>query len=81
MGRLLGGKKNNFLIRGAEAVSRSGGMLSIRGLEVSPGSLRVGTRRVQSPTPPTPVLGSYLPILSAVQLPQAWFANVFHPEL
>ena len=71
IGRLLGGEKNNFLIRGAQVVSRAGGMLSIRGPEVSLGSLRVGTRRVQSLTPHTPVLGSYLPILLAVQLPQA----------
>jgi hypothetical protein len=68
----MGGEKNNFLIRGAEVVSRAGGMRSIRGPEVSLGSLRVGTRRAQSPTPYTLALGSYLPILLAVQLPQAW---------
>ena len=44
---LLGGEKNYFLIRGAQVVSRADGMLSIRGPEVSPGSLRAGTRRVQ----------------------------------
>ena len=71
MGHLLGGKKINFLIRGDEVVSRAGGILSIRGPGVSLGSVRVGTRRVQSPTPHTLALGSYLPILSAVQLPQA----------
>ena len=71
MGRLLGVKKGNFLIHGAEVVSRAGGMLSIRGPEVSLGSLRDANRRVQSPTPHMPVLGSNLPILSAVQLPQA----------
>jgi hypothetical protein len=54
--RLLGGKKINFLIRGAKVVSRAGGMLSIRGPQVSLGSLRVGTRRAQSPTPYTRVL-------------------------
>ena len=71
MGRLLGREKNNFLIRGAEVVSRAGGMQWIRGPEVSLGSLRVGTGRAQSPTPHAPALGSYLPILSAVELPQA----------
>ena len=45
IGRLLGGEKINFLIRGAEVVIRAGGMRSIRGPEVSRGSLRVGTRR------------------------------------
>ena len=58
MGHLLGAEKINFLIRGAEVVSRAGGMLSIRGPQVSLGSPRVGTRRVQSPTPYTPALGS-----------------------
>ena len=62
------GEKINFFIRGAEVLSRAGGILSIRGPEVSLGSLRVGTRRGQSPTPYTLALGSYLPILSAVQL-------------
>ena len=50
IGRLLGGEKNNFLIRGAEVVSRAGGMLSIRGPQVPLGSPRVGTRRAQSST-------------------------------
>ena len=68
MGHLLGGETINFLIRGAEVASRAGGIQSIRGPEVSLGSLRVDIRRAQSPTPHTPVLGSYLPILSAVQL-------------
>ena len=68
MGHLQGGEKNNILIRGAEVVIRASGMRSIRGPEVSLGSLRVSTRRVQSPTPHTLTLGSYLPILSAVQL-------------
>jgi len=52
----LGGEKINFLIRGAEVVSRAGGMLSICGPQVSLGSLKVGTKRVQSPTPYTRVL-------------------------
>jgi len=69
--RFLGREKNNFLIRGAEVVSRAGGMLSIRGPEVSLGSLKVGTRRVQSPTLHSPAVGSYLPILLAVQLTEA----------
>ena len=56
--RFLGREKNNFLIRGAEVVSRAGGMLSIRGPEVSLGSLRVGVGRVQAPTPHAPPLGS-----------------------
>ena len=71
MGHLLEGEKNNFLIRGAGVVSRASGMRSIRGSEVSLGSLVVGTRRVQEPTPHAPVHGSYIPILSAVQLTQA----------
>ena len=47
MGHLLGGEKNNFLIRGAEVVSRAGRILSIRGPEVSLGSLRVDNGRAQ----------------------------------
>ena len=39
MGHLLGAEKINFLIRGAEVVSRVGGMLSIRGPQVSLGRL------------------------------------------
>ena len=50
---IYGGRKKKFLIRGAEVVSRAGGMLSIRGPEDSLGSLRVGTRRAQSHTPYT----------------------------
>jgi len=72
--RLLGGEKGIFLIRDADDAalhgSRASGILSIRGPEVSLGSLRVGTRRVQSATPYTLALGSYIPILSAVQLIQ-----------
>ena len=49
MGHLSGGEKNNFFIRGAEVISRAGGMRSIRGPEVSLRSLRVSNRRVQSP--------------------------------
>ena len=71
MGHLLGGETINFLIRGAEVASRAGGMLSIRGPQVSLGSPRVGTRRGQQRTPHTPALGSYLSILFAVQLTQA----------
>ena len=54
--RFLEGEKNNFLIRGAEVVSRASGMRSIRGPEVSPGSLRVSIRRAQSPLPYTYIL-------------------------
>ena len=71
MRRFPGGEKANIFIRGADGakvVGRASGMLSIRGPEVSLGSPRVGTRRVQSPTPYTLALGSYLPILLAVQL-------------
>ena len=75
MGHLLDGEKNNFLIRGAQVVSRAGGILPIRSPEVSLGSLRVGTRHAQSPTPYTLAPGSYLPILLAIQLIQVWFAN------
>ena len=53
---ITGARKNNFLIRGAQVVSRAGGMRSIRGPEVSLGSVRVGTRRAQSPTPHAPPL-------------------------
>jgi len=77
----LGGEKNYFLIRGAEVVSRADGMLSIRGPEVSPGSLRAGIRRVQSPTPHMLALGSSLPILSAVQLSEAWSGSIGDSEL
>ena len=70
VGRFMGGEKNNFLIRGAEVVIHASGMRSIRGPEVSLGSLRGGNRRAQSATPHAPALGSYLPILSAVQLIQ-----------
>jgi hypothetical protein len=58
------------LVDGAKVVSRASGMRSIRGPEVPRGSLRVSTRHVQSPTPYTLALGSYLPTLSAVQLIQ-----------
>ena len=77
IGRLLGGEKGNFFVRCAEVVSRAGGMLSIRGPQVSLGSPRVGTRRVQSPIPHAPALGSYLPILLAVQTAEARFASVW----
>ena len=77
----MGGEKNNFLIRGAEVVSRAGGIRSIRGPEVSLGSLRVGNRHAQSPTPHTLAPGSYLPILLAVQLFETRSVSVFNPEL
>jgi hypothetical protein len=81
MGHLLRGEKINFLIRGAEVVSCAGGILSIRGPEVSLGSLRVGNRHAQSPTPHTLAPGSYLPILLAVQLFETRSVSVFNPEL
>ena len=60
MGHLLGGEKGNFLIRGRGAATanggRNGGILSIRGPEVSLGSPRVGTIHAQAPTPQTPPL-------------------------
>ena len=52
-------------------------MLSIRGPEVSLGSLRFSNRRAQSPTPHAPALGTYLPILSAVQLPHEYAVDEF----
>ena len=54
--QLLGREKNIFFIRGAKVASRARGMRSIRSPEVSLGSPRVGSRRVQSPTPYTPPL-------------------------
>ena len=54
MGHVRGGEKNIFFIRDiddAAMASASVGILSIRGPEVSPGSLTVGTRHGQSPTP------------------------------
>ena len=44
--------------RGTVESGSASGIPSIRGLEVSLGSLRVGTGRVQSPTPHAPPLGS-----------------------
>ena len=64
MGHVLGAKKEFFLIRGRWRPTvyggRTSGILSIRGPEVSLGSLRVGTIHVQSPTPHTPPLQSFL---------------------
>ena len=64
MGRLLGAEKLNFLIRGRGRPTvyggRAGGILSILAGEVSLGSPRVGTIHVQSPTPQTPPLQSFL---------------------
>ena len=71
VGRSLGGEKNYFLIRGAEVVSGTSEMRSNPGPEVCLGSVRVGIRRVQSATPHTLALGSYLPILLAVQITSA----------
>ena len=83
MGHVLGAKKRNFLIRGAEATrphaSRAGLILSIPAKQVSLGSPRVGTIHVQSPTPHTPPLQSFLvislsrPLGLAIFLP--WFAS------
>ena len=59
MGRLLGAEKINFLMSRygrRHHGGRVGGILSIRGPEVSPGSPRVGTRHGQSPTPHAPML-------------------------
>ena len=53
MGHVLGGEKNNFLIRdidGPGMDSHVDGILSIRGPEGSPRSPRVGTVHVQSTT-------------------------------
>ena len=71
-GTLTGGRKKVIFLFTALTMPKwsasASGMRSIRGPEVSLGSLRVSTRHVQSPTPHTPALGSYLPILLAVQL-------------
>ena len=64
MGHVLGAKKGIFLIcgRGRPTVygGRACGILSIPVEEVSLGSPRVGTIHVQSPTPHTPPLQSFL---------------------
>ena len=64
MGHVLGAEKEFFLIRGRRAAKgeggHAGGILSIRGPEVSLGSPRVGTIHVQAPTPHTPPLQSFL---------------------
>ena len=54
MGHFLGGEKINFFNSRycrSHHDGRAGGILSIRGPEVSPGPPMVGTRRGQSPTP------------------------------
>ena len=59
MGRLLGAEKINFLMSryGRRRYDgRVGGILSMRGPEFSPRSLRIGTRHGQSPTPHAPML-------------------------
>ena len=54
MGHVPGAEKDFFLIREADATvglgGRAGGILSMRGPEVSLGSPRVATGRAQSPT-------------------------------
>ena len=64
MGHVPGAEKNNFLIRGRGRPTvyggRTSGILSIRGPEVSLGSLRVGTIHVQAPTPHAPALQAFL---------------------
>ena len=63
MGHVLGAEKEFFLIRGRGRPtvygSRTSGILSIRGPEVSLGSLGYGTIHVQSPTPHTLPLPAY----------------------
>ena len=64
MGHFLGAEKEFFLIRGRGRPTvyggRASGILSIRGPEVSLGSLRVGTIHVQAPTPHAPALQAFL---------------------
>ena len=64
MGHVLGTEKLNFLIRGRGRPTvysgRASGILSIRGPEVSPGSPRVGTIHVQTPTPHASPLQAFL---------------------
>ncbi len=58
---LLGGEKKIFfyyVILTSRRDGRVGGILSVRGPEVSLESLLVGTRHVQSPTPHAPGLGA-----------------------
>ena len=59
---------------------RASGILSIRGPEVSRGSPRVGTRRVQSPTPHARALPS---MANSLSQPSGWSPSpkVFDPEL
>ena len=64
MGHVLGAEKGIFLIRADDGAmvhgGRAGGILSIPAQKVSLGSPRVGTIHVQSPTPHTPPLQSFL---------------------
>ena len=64
MGHVLGAEKGIFLIRGRGRPTvyggRAGLILSIPVKQVSLGSPRVGTIHVQSPTPHTPPLQSFL---------------------
>ena len=68
-GTLTGGRKKVIFLFAVLTVtklfSRTSGMRSIRGPDVSLGSIRVDTGREQSPTPYTLALGSCLPILLA----------------
>ena len=63
MGQILGAEKDFFLIRGRGRPmvygGRAGLILSIPAQEVSPGSPRVGTIHVQTPTPHAPPLQSF----------------------
>ena len=72
MGHVLGAEKGNFLIRGRGRPTvyggRSSGILSIRGREVSLGSLRVVLYMVSRLHRMRPGSGHNRPILSTMQL-------------
>ena len=64
---LLGGEKNNFFNSRycrSRHDGRVDGILSIGGAEVSRGSLGVGSRRAQAPTPHAPALQAFLTEIS-----------------
>ena len=71
MGHVLGAKTINFLIRGSRRYhghgGRAGVILSIRGPEVSLGSLRVGLYMVSRLHRMRRRFESYRPILSTLQ--------------
>ena len=82
-----GAKKNNFFnsrYRRRHHGGRAGGILSIRGPEVTRGAHRVGTRRMQTPIPHARAprsVDTYQYRCLAVRGPQAQVLSVLDPEL